>query len=139
MTGTRLGGKETAEASFVVEDYLKAVHEIAMQSDTRVASTGAVAERVGVSPSTVTCMFRKLAKARLLRHTAYQGVKLTDAGRSLALRVLRRHEVVETFLVEVLGLREQDVHIEAERLEHSVSEDLVSCMDEFLQRKRKAA
>lgn len=130
---------EFPDGSSIVQDYLKVVHEIGRQKTGRLARTGEVAKRLGVSPSTVTCMFRRLESAGLLAYEAYRGARPTVRGEHLAAQVLRRHQVLEEFLAQVLELIEQDVHEDAERLEHCVSNEVVSRMETFLKRREAAA
>lgn len=119
-------------ATLTVENYVKAIYQLCAETDVKGASTGAIAKRLGVSPGTVTSMLRTLSESGLADYQAYEGVQLTDSGRRLALRVLRRHRLVELFLVETLGLTWDEVHEEAEHLEHAVSESLVDRIDAFL-------
>jgi DtxR family transcriptional regulator, Mn-dependent transcriptional regulator len=105
-----------------IEDYAKAVY--ALESRHGVASTNALAERLGVSAPAVSAMVKKLASLGYVTHVRYKGVRLTDEGRRVALEVLRHHRLVETFLVEELGLPWDRVHAEAEVLEHVLSEGL---------------
>ncbi len=119
-------------ATLTVENYVKAIYQLCSESHEPSASTGAVAKRLGVSPGTVTSMLRTLAESGLANYQAYEGVHLSEAGKRLALRVLRRHRLVELFLVQTLGLTWDEVHEEAEHLEHAVSESLVDRIDQFL-------
>ena len=108
------------------EDYLKAVYEIGRAGDA-VATTD-LAHHLGLAAGSVSGMARRLADAGLLSHEPYYGVRLTAAGRRAALRTLRRHRVIETYLVHALGYPWDEVHPEAERLEHSASDKLVDRM-----------
>lgn len=119
-------------ATLTVENYVKAIYQIAVHSDSASVATGELARRLGVSPGSVTSMLRTLADSGLAHYQAYEGVQLTDSGRKLALRILRRHRLVELFLVRTLGLSWDEVHEEAEHLEHAVSDRLVDRIDEFL-------
>lgn len=105
--------------SSAVENYLKVIHEL--QADEEIAAVGKVADRLGVTPASVTLMFRSLAEKGLIRYILYQGASLTPEGRGAALRVVRRHRLVERYLVDVLGLPWDEVHAEAERWEHVLS------------------
>jgi DtxR family Mn-dependent transcriptional regulator len=105
-----------------VEDYAKAIY--ALEARHGAASTNALAERLGVSPPAVSAMVKKLASLGYVRHARYRGVRLTDAGRRVALEVLRHHRLLETYLVEELGVPWDSVHAEAEVLEHVLSEGL---------------
>jgi DtxR family transcriptional regulator, Mn-dependent transcriptional regulator len=107
------------------EDYLKAIYSLSAKAP---ASTSQIAERLELAPASVTGMIRRLSEQRLLEHEPYRGVVLTPAGRRVALRVLRRHRVIEAYLVEFLGYSLDEVHEEAERLEHAVSDTLVDRM-----------
>lgn len=112
--------------SFRSEDYLKAIHEIAR--DGSAAATNAIAARLGVTAGTVTGMIKRLAARGLVEHSPYAGSRLTRDGESEALRMVRRHRVIEAFLVRQLGYGWDVVHQEAERLEHGVSDELVDRM-----------
>jgi DtxR family Mn-dependent transcriptional regulator len=117
-----------------VEDYLKRIYlEEQASPGTRVL-TGRVATALGVTPGTATAMIKTLADSALVDHEPYAGVKLTASGRQLAAHVVRRHRLVELFLVEVMGLNWSEVHAEAEVLEHAVSERLTDRIDEMLGR-----
>jgi DtxR family Mn-dependent transcriptional regulator len=105
-----------------VEDYAKAIY--ALEARHGAASTNALAERLGVTPPAVSAMVKKLAGLGYVRHARYRGVRLTDAGRRVALEVLRHHRLLETYLVEELGVPWDSVHAEAEVLEHVLSEGL---------------
>ena len=109
-----------------VEDYLKAIYDI-QQSDAA-ATTNALAERLALAPASVSGMVRRLASQGLLEHEPYRGARLTAAGRAAALRTLRRHRVLESYLATVLGVPWDDVHAEAEQLEHAASDTLIDRM-----------
>ena len=109
-----------------VEDYLKAVYEIERSGSA--AATTTLAVRLGVAPGSVTGMVRRLAEQGLLAYEPYRGATLTPAGRAAALRTLRRHRVLESYLTTVLGYPWDRVHEEAERLEHAASDELVDRM-----------
>jgi DtxR family Mn-dependent transcriptional regulator len=113
-----------------VEDYLKAIYEI--QYEQRRVATTVLAERLAVTPASVTGMIKKLADMHLVVHEPYQGVKLTKAGQKIALEVLRHHRLVERFLAEALGVPWDRVHEEAHKIEHVLSEDLEDRMDAML-------
>lgn len=117
-----------------VEDYLKQILIGEQSAPGERVATGAVAAALGVTPGSVTAMMKTLAEAGLVDYEAYAGATLSAAGRRLALHVLRRHRLIELFLVEVLGYDWSEVHDEAERLEHAVSERLVDRIDEMLGR-----
>lgn len=117
-----------------VEDYLKRIFlEQQGSGDSRVA-TGLIAQGLGVTPGTATAMIKTLAVSGLLDYEAYSGVRLTEAGKHLAMHVVRRHRLVESFLVGIMGMNWSEVHAEAEILEHAVSDRLIERMDEMLGR-----
>jgi DtxR family Mn-dependent transcriptional regulator len=107
----------------VVEDYLKAVWML-QQAESPV-STSRIAERLGLTAAAVTAMIKRLDEQALLRHEPYYGVRLTAVGELAALRIIRRHRVLELFLAEKLGYAWDRVHDEAERLEHAASDELI--------------
>jgi len=109
-----------------VEDYLKAIYSLTERHET--ASTSAVAESLDVSPASVSGMVKRLAREAFLEHVPYRGVRLTEKGSREALRILRRHRVIETYLSVRLGYSWEDVHEEAERLEHAASDTLIDRM-----------
>jgi DtxR family Mn-dependent transcriptional regulator len=106
-----------------IQDYAKAVYALESRNSGAV-STNDLAERLGVTPGSVSAMVRRLSELGLLEHQPYHGVRLTDTGRELALEVLRHHRLIELFLAEELGMPWDQVHAEAEVLEHVISEDL---------------
>jgi len=109
-----------------VEDYLKAIYSL---SDNRkTVSTSAIAEALDIQPASVTGMVKRMAEWGLLEHIPYKGVKLTQPGTREALRVVRRHRILETYLCKRLGFSWDDVHDEAERLEHAASDRLIEEM-----------
>ncbi len=118
--------------SLTVENYLKAVLQIRLRADSEWVSTGQLAAAVNVSPGTVTSMLKTLADSGLANYKPYEGVRLTKEGRLLALRMLRRHRLIELFLVQTLNLTWDQVHEEAENMEHSVSDFLVDRIDNYL-------
>ena len=113
-----------------VEDYLKAVYSLSEQGEA--AGTSELARALEVQPASVTGMIKRLAEEGLLEHEPYRGVRLTEKGQREALRVLRRHRIIETYLVERLAYTWDDVHDEAERLEHTASDTLIDRMAEAL-------
>ncbi|RME80404.1 MAG: metal-dependent transcriptional regulator [Caldilineae bacterium] len=113
-----------------VEDYLKVIYEI--QREQGKVATTVLAERMGVSPPSVTGMLKKLADLHLVVYERYQGVTLTEAGRKIALEVIRHHRLVELYLAEALGVPWDRVHDEAEKWEHVLSEDLEDRIDQAL-------
>lgn len=118
--------KPDADVSAPVEDYLKAIYELE-RGGVAVATT-ALAALLAVAPPSVTGMVRRLAGQGLLTHEPYHGVRLTPEGRLLALRTIRRHRVIEAYLAGALGYGWDEVHDEAERLEHAASDDLIDRM-----------
>lgn len=123
-------------ASQTVENYLKAIYVAQAASDdpATLVPMGQLASALGVVPGTATTMVKTLADSGLVRYEPYMGVRLTEAGERLAALVLRRHRLIEQFLVQVLGMNWSEVHEEAERLEHAVSERLIDRIDEMLGR-----
>ena len=121
----------TNAPSSSVGDYLKAVWDLTAVSG-GIAGTKDVAGRVSVSPASVTNMFVRWQEMGLVGYERYRGVSLTGRGRSEALRLVRRHRLIETFLLEHLGYHRQDVHEEAERLEHAVSDNFTERLARFL-------
>jgi len=114
-----------------VQDYAKAVYALESREGQAV-STSALAERLGVTPGSVSAMLRKLAELDLVEHEPYRGVRLTDHGRRVALEVLRHHRLLELFLADELGMPWDRVHAEAEVLEHVLSEELEELIAERL-------
>jgi DtxR family Mn-dependent transcriptional regulator len=109
-----------------VEDYLKTIYHLSLKGAP--AGTSDIAHALELSPPSVSGMVKRLAEQGLLEHAPYKGVELTGAGRRLALRMVRRHRVLETYLVDYLGYDWDTVHEEAERLEHAVSDTLIERM-----------
>jgi DtxR family Mn-dependent transcriptional regulator len=120
--------------TLTVENYLKAMLQIAQRDEVDWVSTGQLATALAVSPGTVTSMIKSLAESGLADYRPYEGVSLTDHGREVALRMLRRHRLIELFLVKTLHLSWDQVHEEAEHMEHAVSDFLVDRIDDFLGR-----
>jgi DtxR family Mn-dependent transcriptional regulator len=120
--------------SQTVENYLKAIY-LAQGGLTKpggLVPMGQIASTLGVVPGTATTMVKTLAESGLVDYEPYSGARLTDAGEKLASRVLRRHRLVELFLVKILGMSWADVHQEAEHLEHAVSDQVIDRIDEML-------
>jgi len=113
-------GRQRPRLSEPQEDYLKQIYLLG--GNGRRVSTQALAHQFRVSPASVSEMISRLAQLELIEHAPYRGVRLTDAGRRVALEMLRHHRLIETFLVEMLGYDWGQVHEEAERLEHVISE-----------------
>jgi DtxR family Mn-dependent transcriptional regulator len=122
--------------SSTVENYLKAIYlgSSALTHPQRLLPMGQLAAALGVAPGTATTMVKTLAESGLVRYEPYAGVALTTAGQKLAAMVVRRHRVIELFLVRVMGYGWDEVHDEAEQLEHVVSDRLIDRMDEMLGR-----
>ena len=125
MDGTAL----TSPPSSSVGDYVKAIWEVA---GTNSASTKDVADRLSIAPASVTNMFARLREMGLVEYERYHGASLTEEGCAEALRLVRRHRLIETFLVEHLGYPWEEVHEEAERLEHAVSDVFTERLSELL-------
>src|SRR5499426_4676445 len=122
--------------SSTVENYLKAIYQgqSTLTADQRLVPMGQVAASLGVTPGTATTMVKALAESGLAEYEPYSGVRLSKAGSRLAGLVLRRHRLVELFLVQVMGMSWTEVHEEAEQLEHVVSERLIERIDRMLGR-----
>lgn len=112
------------------EDYLKAIYALGAEGGP--VQTSAIAEALEVAPASVSGMLKRLAEARLLEHVPYRGVQLTLPGRTAALRIVRRHRVLESYLTSQLAYDWDSVHEEAERLEHAVSDELIDRMARVL-------
>lgn len=119
--------------SLTIENYVKTIYQLGAGHAGQPAATGQLASALAVSPGTVTSMLKTLKESGLAEYTPYEGVSLTDAGRGLALRVLRRHRLIELFLAKTLALPWDEVHAEAENMEHAVSDHLIDRIDEYLQ------
>jgi len=122
--------------SSTVENYLKAIYQgqSTLVRDQRLVPMGQVASALGVTPGTATTMVKALAESGLAEYEPYSGVRLSAAGEKLAGLVLRRHRLVELFLVQVMGMSWAEVHDDAEQLEHVVSDRLIDRIDEMLGR-----
>jgi DtxR family Mn-dependent transcriptional regulator len=122
--------------SSTVENYLKAIHQAqsALANEQALVPMGQLSSALGVVPGTATTMVKTLAESGLVKYEPYAGVRLTAAGAKLAAMVLRRHRLVELFLVQVMGMSWTEVHDEAEQLEHAVSDRLIDRIDEMLGR-----
>ena len=116
--------------SEAAQDYLKAIWKL--QRRPGGATTSAVADELAVAPASATAMLKKLAGLGLVEHKRYKGASLTAAGERVALEVVRHHRLLELYLMQALGLRWDEVHVEAERLEHHLSEHLEKRIDEAL-------
>ncbi|HEV3479427.1 MAG TPA: metal-dependent transcriptional regulator [Gaiellaceae bacterium] len=118
------------ELTDAIQDYLKEIYKL--EAGGRRATTSALAEVLEVSPPSVTAMLKKLATLGLVKHERYRGAALTAAGERVALEVIRHHRLIEQYLVETLGLPLDAVHVEADRLEHALSEELEGHIDRTL-------
>ena len=116
--------------SQAVEDYLKAIYKL--QSSQSMVVTSALADHLGVNPASATGMIKKLADSNLVSYERYQGVKLTPPGEKIALEVIRHHRLIELYLAEALNVPWDQVHDEAEKWEHILSEDLEDRIDKIL-------
>jgi len=112
------------------EDYLKAIYHLEMDYDS--ISTNSVADYLNMKPSSVTDMLKKLADKKYIKYQKYKGSSLTKKGKLIALSIIRKHRLWETFLVEKLGFGWDQVHLIAEQLEHIKSEELIENLDDFL-------
>jgi DtxR family transcriptional regulator, Mn-dependent transcriptional regulator len=126
----RIPREDQLHVSHAMEDYLKAIYRL--QDQRGQVTTLRLAEELGVTGPSVTNMVKRLDEMRLLRHTRYHGVEMTPAGRKIALEVIRHHRLLELYLAETLGYAWDEVHAEAERLEHHVSDELEARMDSAL-------
>jgi DtxR family Mn-dependent transcriptional regulator len=118
-----LAERSSAPATEAVEDYAKAIYALQRQAGGAV-STSALSERLGVAPSSVTAMLKRLDELHLVRYEPYHGVTLTAAGERVALEIMRHHRLIEAFLADALAMPWDRVHDEAEVLEHYISEEL---------------
>ena len=116
--------------SDAIQDYLKEIYKLG--ADGRPVTTNELARALGVSPASASAMVKKLGALELLQHAPYHGVQLTDAGERVAVEVIRHHRLLELYLAETLGLAVEDVHDEADRLEHALSEELEARIDRAL-------
>jgi len=114
-----------------IEHYLREIYKLAQERDDAVSIT-ALARAQGVSPASASAMVKKLAALGLADHARYRGVALTPAGERVALEVIRHHRLLELYLAETLGVAVDDVHDEADRLEHAISEELEARIDKAL-------
>ncbi|MFI5244088.1 MAG: metal-dependent transcriptional regulator [Gemmatimonadales bacterium] len=112
------------------EDYLKVIYEI--EQDGKPAATTDIAEQLGIAAASVSGMVQRLARLSLVKVERYRGARLTASGRAVALQLIRRHRIIESFLVTKLGYGWDDVHEEAERLEHAASAELIDRLAEAL-------
>jgi DtxR family transcriptional regulator, Mn-dependent transcriptional regulator len=115
-----------------VEQYIKTIYQQEEQDPGRIVSMKQISYAMAVTPGTATAMVKHLSQRDLVRYVPRKGVSLTDSGRRLALTVVRRHRLVETFLEQVLGYDWSEVHEDAERLEHAVSDRFIQRIDAYL-------
>lgn len=114
------------------EDYLKAIYKLESSSEGKGVSTSKLAEEMDVANASVTNMVKRLAEMGLVKYESYYGSKLTDAGRKIALEMIRHHRLLELYLTEMLGYSWDEVHEEAEKLEHHISEQFEDKIAELL-------
>jgi DtxR family Mn-dependent transcriptional regulator len=119
-----MAAAEAARPSEAIQDYAKAIYALQRRADGHPVATNDLAERLRVTPASVSAMLKKLAERGLVEHVPYKGVALTGAGERVALEVMRHHRLLELYLAEHLGVPWDRVHQEAEALEHVISEDL---------------
>jgi len=119
-----MGAAHAERPSEAIQDYAKAIYALQQRGDGHPVATNDLADRLGVTPASVSAMLKKLADRDLVEHVPYRGVMLTAAGARVALEVLRHHRLLELYLAEHLGVPWDRVHEEAEALEHVISEDL---------------
>jgi DtxR family Mn-dependent transcriptional regulator len=122
----------SAAVSDTAQDYLREIYNL--QAENERVSTTALARRMRVSPPSASAMVKKLAALGLAEHALYRGVRLSEAGERIALEVLRHHRLLELYLAQTLEIGIDEVHSEADRLEHALSEELESRIDEALGR-----
>ena len=113
-----------------IQDYLKEIYKLSAEGEA--ASVSALARSLGVSPASASAMVKKLAALELADHQPYGGVVLTPSGEQVALEIIRHHRLLELYLAETLGVHVDDVHDEADRLEHVISEELEARIDRAL-------
>ncbi len=113
-----------------IQDYLREIYKLG--ADGSRVSVTALAKRLGVSPASASAMVKKLAALELAEHQPYRGIELTRAGERVALEVIRHHRLLELYLAKTLGVHVDEVHDEAERLEHVISEELEERIDKAL-------
>jgi DtxR family Mn-dependent transcriptional regulator len=119
-----------ATLSDAIQDYLREIYRLG--ADGNRATTSAIARGMGVSPASASAMVKKLAALGLAEHARYRGVALTPEGERVALEVIRHHRLLELYLAQTLGIAVEDVHDEADRLEHVLSEELEARIDKAL-------
>ncbi len=132
MTPRRSGATPASIPALTLqaEDYLKAIYELEQGGDP--AATNDIASRLSIAPASVSGMVQRLSRLGLVDTERYRGARLTASGRTAALQLIRRHRIIESYLVERLGFDWGDVHEEAERLEHAASDELIARMAEAI-------
>src|SRR5215203_2626637 len=129
MNATLPIARDEARITPAIEDYLKAIYQLDQEEPEAGSVTGQrIAERLGVASPSVTNMIKRLCDLGLVQHERYRGVELSDSGERIALEVVRHHRLLERYLVEAVGYGWDEVHDEAERLEHHISEALEARM-----------
>jgi DtxR family transcriptional regulator, Mn-dependent transcriptional regulator len=113
-----------------IQHYLREIYKLGQAGEP--VSVGALAKAQEVSPASASAMVKKLAALGLADHAPYKGIELTQAGERVALEVIRHHRLLELYLAETLGVHVDDVHNEADRLEHAISEELEARIDKAL-------
>ena len=113
-----------------IQDYVKAIYKLSANDEN--VTTNSIADRLHVSQASVTGMIKKLHEIKLIRHKPYQGVELTEGGKKVALEIIRHHRLIELYLAEAMGYSWDQVHEEAEKLEHVISEQFEEKMAQFL-------
>jgi DtxR family transcriptional regulator, Mn-dependent transcriptional regulator len=121
---------KSSDLSESLQDYLKEIFKL--EDERGRASTSAIAKRLGVAPSSVTAVLKRLTALGLVRHERYRGAVLTPAGKKAAVEIIRHHRLLESYLVQTLGLGIDEVHAEADRLEHALSEEVEARIDASL-------
>ena len=133
MSAAHTISRDTSRITPAIEDYLKAIYQLGREEpDAGVVTGQRIAERLGVAAPSVTNMVKRLRELELVRHEPYGGVELTETGEQIALEVVRHHRLLERYLVEALGYGWDEVHDEAERLEHHLSDRLEARLDSLL-------
>jgi DtxR family Mn-dependent transcriptional regulator len=130
MTLSATGKRATTPSK---EDYLKAIWTLSeRRTEQQTAGTKELAEMLLVSPPAISKMLKQMERQQLVAHIPYYGVSLTAKGREIAIRIVRRHRLLELFLSKILGYDSESVHDEAERLEHHISEEFEEKIDALL-------
>ncbi|MBQ9494342.1 MAG: metal-dependent transcriptional regulator [Treponema sp.] len=119
-------------SDIAAEDYLKAIVKALAVPDKTVLTTGEVAALLSVTPGTATAMLKKLEKEGYVRYKKYHGCTLTERGRRYGIAIVRRHRLLEKFLSSLFNMTDEEIHADAEHMEHAVSQKLIDCIDEYL-------